>query len=278
LTFDQQAGIPVVRGGTGPVSDEQLAGSLPGRLNFALRWSGNADLNLLVTDEPSTQADVAHAIRMGPTLTPPIQPGLSKESLGQIGIIGGPLGYAPKEILFPGFGLNVNGSGGQIPYDHRGGPNGGQEIAYWPGSFPSGVYGASVFHISGEAADFKINAFADGKPLQLYTVDAEGNLSRVTTLRGTVGPGDVNSGIVFVPNNPYFENKFPSADGTTQAAVSRALTQLDQELRQQTTGGTSTQIVTGPTAKPQTPTMTRPNLRHNGRVPFDNKATAARGR
>src|SRR4051812_36348940 len=99
LSFDQQAGIPVVRGGTGPVSDEQLAGSLPGRLNFALRWSGNADLNLLVTDEPSTQADVAHAIRMGPTLTPPIQPGLSKESLGQIGIIGGPLGYAPKEIL-----------------------------------------------------------------------------------------------------------------------------------------------------------------------------------
>jgi hypothetical protein len=278
LSFDQQAGIPVIRGGTGPVSDDQLAGSLPGRLNFALRWSGNADLNFLVDDQPITQGNIAAGTKVGPTLTPPVQPGLPAENLGQIGIISSPQGFQPKEILFPGFGLNVNGSGGQIPYDHRGGPKGGQEIAYWSGSFPNGVYGVGVLHVSGQPTDFKINAFADGKPLQIYGLDAEGNLARFTTLRGTVGPGETDAGIVFVPNNPYYESKNPSSDTATQAIVSRALTQLDQELRQQTTGGTSTQIVTGPTAQPTAPTVTRANLRHNGRAPFDRKATAARGR
>src|SRR3954452_17738184 len=87
LSFDQQAGIPVIRGGTGPVSDEQLAGSLPGRLSFALRWSGNANLNFLVDDQPITQANIAAGTRFGPTLNPPVQPGVSSENLGQIGII-----------------------------------------------------------------------------------------------------------------------------------------------------------------------------------------------
>jgi hypothetical protein len=278
LSFDQQAGIPVIRGGSGPVADDQLAGSLPGRLNFALRWSGNADLNFLVDDQPITQANIASGTKMGPTLTPPAQPNLPAENLGQIGIIRSPQGFQPQEILFPGFGLNVNSSGGQIPYDHRGGKNGGQEIAYWPGSFPSGVYGVGVLHVSGQSADFKINAFADGKPLQIYGFDAEGNLARFTTLKGTVGPGETDAGIVFVPGNPYYESTTPSADSATQAIVTRALTQLDQELRQQAGGSTSTQVVTGPTAKPAAPTATAANLRHNGRAPFDRKATASRGR
>ena len=39
LSFDQQANIPVIRGGAGPVSDADLAGCLR-RLSFALRWTG----------------------------------------------------------------------------------------------------------------------------------------------------------------------------------------------------------------------------------------------
>lgn len=46
--FDRDAGIDVVTGGV-PPTDRQLASILPGELNFVLRWTGNADLNLHVS-------------------------------------------------------------------------------------------------------------------------------------------------------------------------------------------------------------------------------------
>jgi hypothetical protein len=44
-SFDFEKGIRVITGGK-PLTDQQLIPVLPGTLNFVLRWTGNADLNL----------------------------------------------------------------------------------------------------------------------------------------------------------------------------------------------------------------------------------------
>jgi hypothetical protein len=199
LGFDTRAGIPVVRGG-GPLPDESLPGALPGRLSFALRWGGPADLNFIVDNQAGNQNNII--LR----------------------------GFQPEELLFPGFGLNVSASGGIIPYDHRGGPNGGTEIAYWENSFPTGVYGVGVLHASGGQTDFKVNAFLDGDPLPIFTFDEEGNVVRVNTLRGTVGRNGSDGAILFVPRSPFFEELATPGDEdpVTQQATARAIAALQR--------------------------------------------------
>ena len=71
----------------------------------------------------------------------PAVSGLSAANLGQIAIQRSHNGFQPKEFLFPGFGFNVSSTGGVIPYDNRGGPRGGMEIAYWKGTPPQGLFG-----------------------------------------------------------------------------------------------------------------------------------------
>ena len=175
LGFDARANIPVVRGG-GQLPDAALPSALPGRLSFALRWGGSADLNFIVDNQAGNATNIVLN------------------------------GFRPEEILFPGFGLNVSASGGIIPFDHRGGPTGGTEIAYWENDFPLGVYGVGVLHASGATTDFKVNAFLDGQPLPIFTFDEEGNIVRVNTLRGTVGRGDGDGAILFVPRSTFFED------------------------------------------------------------------------
>lgn len=194
LGFDQRANIAVVRGG-GPLPDSALPGSLPGRLNFALRWGGSADLNFIVDNQAGNQDNIILS------------------------------GFRPSEILFPGYGLNVSTSGGIIPYDHRGGPTGGTEIAYWRDTFPSGVYGVGVLHASGRETDFKINAFLDKQPLPIFAFDEEGNIARFTTFQGTVGPDGGDGAILFVPRNPTFEDLAGPGDTDQQTteAIGRAL-------------------------------------------------------
>ena len=48
ITFDQQANIRVVRGGGMP-TDAQLVSTLPGQLNFVVRWDQNSNVNLAVS-------------------------------------------------------------------------------------------------------------------------------------------------------------------------------------------------------------------------------------
>src|ERR1700683_537065 len=100
--------IDTIANGPPPPTDAELnaeaaAGNLPGALDIVLRWTGNANLNLSVVEETGT-----NPIK----LLTDIQ-------------------TAPSEFLYPGFGLNHTSSGGTIPYDNIGGPNGGMEIAYW---------------------------------------------------------------------------------------------------------------------------------------------------
>jgi hypothetical protein len=193
LGFDQRANIPVVRGG-GPLPDASLPGSLPGRLSFALRWTGNADLNFIVDNQAGNQDKIIDA------------------------------GFKPTELLFPGYGLNVSTSGGLIPFDHRGGKNGGTEIAYWQGSFPTGVYGVGALHASGADANFKINAYLDGQALPIFAFDAEGNVTRTNTFTGTLSNGGGDGAILFVPRNTGFEDLTPAVgDAVARQAVARAL-------------------------------------------------------
>lgn len=50
LSFPPGSRIPVASGGV-PPTDQQLVSLLPGTLNFVLRWTGNADLNLVVGNQ-----------------------------------------------------------------------------------------------------------------------------------------------------------------------------------------------------------------------------------
>ena len=193
LGFDTRSNIPVIRGGVGALPDSSLPGALPGRLSFALRWTGNADLNFTVDNQAGNQTNI---------------------------VLGG---FKPTEILFPGYGLNTSTSGGVIPFDHRGGPNGGTEIAHWKGSFPTGVYGVGVLHASGADASFKINAFLDGQALPIFTFDEEGNIIRVNTLRGTVGKGGSDGAIVFVPRSTFFEGLSTPGESVSNGAAARAI-------------------------------------------------------
>ncbi len=227
VSFDNRANIPVVRDST-PFSDADLLKNLPGTLDFVLRWSGNADLNLVVDDQPITAADIAQGHALQPTLKGS-PTGLSDANLGQIAITLSPHGFQPKELLFPGYGLNTSPTGGVIPYDNRGGPNGGMEIAYWPGTPPQGIFGVGMIHKSGPAVNYTINAFYNGSPINIFYTNSlattsQPNIPVLTTqeLKGTATGGfnDLfSSGNAFVPPNPYAVSSTPPGNGETVGFV-----------------------------------------------------------
>jgi hypothetical protein len=129
VSFDQHTGIKVVRGGF-PPTDAQLIPSLPGVLNFVVRWNTNTDLNLAV---------------------------------------GAPGGVNNAgEFLYPVAGLDATASGGRMAFDHQGGPHGGIEIAYWPADYPKGLYGLGLVLVSGQPTIATVDAFLDGKRIDIF--------------------------------------------------------------------------------------------------------------
>ena len=145
VEFDYDKGIRVVRGGEVPQSDNELIPTLPGTLNFVLRWQGNTDLNLGVT-QPAADA-------------------------------------AGSSTLYPLGGLNVLSSGGEVPFDHVGGPNGGIEVAFWQGGFTEGFYLVASQHMSGPDAPATLDVFRDGQRVPIRTDAGE-----VTTASFTAQP------------------------------------------------------------------------------------------
>lgn len=128
--FDYDKGIKVVRGGTVPQNDNELIPTLPGTLNFVMRWTGNTDLNLGV-----------------------ISPNPDPTNLNPGNLVVYPLG-----------GFDFTKSGGVIPFDHRGGPNGGIEVAFWPNAeFPRGSYVIGAQYISGEITPATVDVFLNGQ-------------------------------------------------------------------------------------------------------------------
>lgn len=127
--FDETAGIKVVRGGV-PPTDQQLIPALPGVLNVVARWNTDADLNLSLA-------------------TP-----------------GGPNNAG--EVLYPIGALATNSSGGRVAFDHRGGPNGGIEIIYFPSIPADGLYGIGLTLISGTTTRAQVDAFQDGQRIDIF--------------------------------------------------------------------------------------------------------------
>jgi FecR protein len=239
--FDAVANIPVVRGGS-PQTDQEISrpSAQPGRLSIFLRWTGDADLNSVHTSTPLTSS----LIRQGRQLAQDIpfigQANLNDTELGQVAItFGGQTGGVTlQEVLYPGFDLNTTPSGGRIPFDHRGGAGGGQEVAFWIETtkkdknnekktfLPPGVYGIGAQHISGAPADFKLDAFLDGRPLDIFFtqgVDANGLPLPVKTqtYTGTLSQQgeDAAGAIIYVPGNSFFESITPDADPSGAAGA-----------------------------------------------------------
>jgi FecR protein len=127
LSYDQQKGIKVVTGGR-PLTDAELIPALPGVVDFVLRWTGNADLNLGV-----------------------ISPGTGSDN----------------RTVYPIAGYNITKNGGSTAFDHRGGPHGGIEVASWPANFPEGTYRIGVTHVSGPDTPATVDVFLNGKRIPI---------------------------------------------------------------------------------------------------------------
>lgn len=136
VEFDYDKGIRVVRGGQPPLTDAELVPTLPGALNFVLRWTQpGTDLNLGVF----TAGD----------LTP------------------------QGEGIYPVGGVNTTASGGVIGFDHRGGPHGGIEVGSWPDGFPTQPYTFGSVHISGPNSPASIDVFQNGQRLTFTGPDGQ---------------------------------------------------------------------------------------------------------
>ena len=174
IGFNPVSGIETVSGGR-PSYDSELADTVPGSLDFVLRWTGNANLNIEVGVDPGD----------------PLQNILN--------------GFQKVEFLYPGYGLQNSPSGGHIPYDDIGGPNGGEEIAYWLGSHPSGLYGIGAQFISGEPTSFTFNVFENGQPVEMFYFASDGSLIKSTQETRTIGPGQFYGSLAAIPDQPLLD-------------------------------------------------------------------------
>lgn len=192
VSFNERLGIDTVRN-SAPLSDRELAAAnLPGELNFVLRWAGNTDLDLTVTNQFGDPNQI-----FGIPPFPPLQEGDP--------------GYKPTETLYPGFGLNTTPGGGRIPFNHLGGPQGGQEVAsYTPAR--AGVYTFQVLNRGGQNADATFNIFLRRQAQGISgvpQVDAQGN---VITRLEHINLGTPEAPDIIELELPALEGDFPLLD------------------------------------------------------------------
>ena len=99
------------------------------------------------------------------------------------------------EALYPATGANTSPSGGVIPFDHRGGPHGGIELAYWGKNYPRALYPVGVTSVSGATVDWRIDVFLNGSRVNIIN---EATGTQVTTLSGQISPGQQIGGVAEV--------------------------------------------------------------------------------
>jgi hypothetical protein len=214
--IDPSSGIRIVRGGI-PPTDAQLAGNLPGRLSFVLRWNADADLNLGVST-PNTDTTV-----------------------------GG-------EVVMPVAGLNVAPSGGRTAFDHRGGPAGGIEVVYFD-SFPDGLYSIGGMNLSQTTVTATIDAFLDGEKLDLFdgTQITKTVTQTVAPNQPALALAGVNTPLPFVeppppvPDLPPLPPDFPEPQSRPDRAAKKA----------RTIGFSGNGVIMGPTPPPAKVTKRR---------------------
>ncbi len=174
LAYSPNSNIQVISGGR-PSYDSELPSTLPGTLDFVLRWTGNADLNIEVGVDKGNAATAIAA------------------------------GFQTDEFLYPGYGYQTSASGGRIAYDDVGGPTGGEEIVYWKGAFPTGLYGIAAQSISGATTSFTFNVFANGVPLQMFYFTPDFTFVKSTQETSTLANGQFSTAIVPVPDLPALD-------------------------------------------------------------------------
>ncbi|MGD0767296.1 MAG: hypothetical protein ABSB42_03640 [Tepidisphaeraceae bacterium] len=179
ISYNPISGIETVSGGR-PSYDSELAATVPGSLDFVLRWTGNANLNLEVGVDPGDPlTNIAN-------------------------------GFQKVEFLYPGYGMQNSPSGGHIPYDDLGGPAGGEEIAYWLGSHPTGLYGIGAQFISGVPTSYTFNVFENGQPVEMFYFASDGvTLIKSTQETRTLGPGQFSGSLVLIPDQPLIDQIIP---------------------------------------------------------------------
>jgi hypothetical protein len=136
IEFDFDKGIRVVRGGQPPRTDAELVPTLPGALNFVLRWT-----------QPGTDLNLGVFTAGG--LTP------------------------QGEGIYPVGGANTTPDGGVIAFDHRGGSHGGIEVGSWPDGFPAQPYTFGSVHISGPNSPATIDVFMNGQRISFTGPDGQ---------------------------------------------------------------------------------------------------------
>jgi hypothetical protein len=216
VSFDNLANITVIRNATPLASDKALVATLPGRLNFVARWFGNSDVNLEVF------ADLRDPLTA----------------------LFDPKGFQPTEFLYPGYNLNNSKSGGHIPFDNRGGPTGGTEVAYWLTPPKAAVFGLGALLISGQPVEVKIQAYLDGQKQSIFFIDPQGNFVKTKTLDVTLTSSSLIGGpIIFLPAVPILEDTTPTeGDGNPNPTHRRKHTTVASK--------TPTPVVANKTPKP----------------------------
>jgi hypothetical protein len=228
LSYDPIANIPVITGGR-PSYNSELPASLPGTLDFVLRWTGDADLNIEV------------GVDKGDPLT-----NISE-------------GFQQGEFLYPGYGFQNSPSGGHIPYDDRGGPKGGEEIAYWSGSYPTGLYGIAAQSISGPATSFTFNVYANGVPQYMYYFNSAGTaLVKSTQVTQELQPGQNATALVLIPPVAVLEQKIPDDPNPNPGITAASFANESPGIL---TKSTSVQTPSGPVLATSTPTTSL--IHHN---------------
>ncbi|HMB94951.1 MAG TPA: FecR domain-containing protein, partial [Tepidisphaeraceae bacterium] len=214
LSFDPIANIDVIKGGAGPLPDSTFAQNPPGPVDFYLRWKGNADLNLTVTLQKGDATSIVFSFA-----------------------------FNPSEFLYPGFGLNNTASGGHIAFDHRGGPNGGEEIAFWPKLIP-GLYGLSAQSISGATANFTFNAVVNGKAENVFAFADDGSVVKSKQLARTILPGEQIVGLVAIPDSPTLDSIALDDPGSTPQAQSASVASSAAKTSKSTSKSTISKTAT----------------------------------
>jgi hypothetical protein len=221
ISYDPIANIQVVTGGR-PSYNSELPGNLPGTLDFVLRWTGDADLNIEV------------GVDKGDPLT-----NISE-------------GFEQGEFLYPGYGYQNSPSGGHIPYDDRGGPKGGEEIAYWSGTYPTGLYGIAAQSISGPATSFTFNVYANGVAQYMYYFNSSGTaLVKSTQVTQELQPGQNATALVLLPPVAVLEQKIPDDPNPNPGITAASFTNESPGILKRST---SVQTPSGPVLATSTPT------------------------
>lgn len=168
IRFDRFSELPTIRGGNVPQSFEAFQSFFTGGLDFGVRWTGDTNLNIQVAESFDNNGNGT----------------------------GGPI--RTGRVIYPYGKLAAQGQS-NIPFDHRGGANGGFEVANI-GDPEKGHYGLLVQNLGSVPATAYFYASLNGKSQTFFNSFF---VQQSMPPQVTVDPGQS------VPLDVYFDSKPP---------------------------------------------------------------------